>query len=121
MAYKYLVAVVIVFKCVLSFRADLLGTFPAKQLIQYFVSDSDGDAFWHEDVSLWDGSDEDLAKASDLDREWHRRHHQFHTVSLRIQVFHWLFIYSCCWMIFFKPTYVIIFFGIFRLDIVMAS
>lgn len=31
--------------------------------------------------SLWDGSDEKLGKSSDLDREWQRRHDQFHTVS----------------------------------------
>ena len=42
-------------------------------------------------------SDEDLAKASDLDREWQRRRDQFHTVSLPVQV-DWLFLYTCCWI-----------------------
>ena len=97
-----------------------MGAFLAKQLIRYFVSDSNGDVLWYEDASLWDGSDEGLAKASELDREWERRHDQFHTVSLPIQV-HWLSIYSCCWMICFKPCYITIDFGIFRLDIVTAS
>lgn len=30
--------------------------------------------------SMWDDSDEMFDKASDLDREWQRRHEQFHTV-----------------------------------------
>lgn len=33
-----------------------------------------------DDGSLWGDSDEELNKASDLDREWQRRHDQFHTV-----------------------------------------
>ena len=33
-----------------------------------------------EDGSLWGDSDEELDKESDLDREWQRRHDQFHTV-----------------------------------------
>ncbi|KAF5742429.1 hypothetical protein HS088_TW09G00477 [Tripterygium wilfordii] len=33
--------------------------------------------------SFWGGSDEDLDKASDLDREWQRRHDQFHTIGYR--------------------------------------
>ena len=33
-----------------------------------------------EDGSLWGDSDEELDKASDLDREWQKRHDQFHTV-----------------------------------------
>ena len=44
------------------------------------VSDSDGDNLGHEDGSLWDGSDDGVDKVSDLDREWQRRHDQFHTV-----------------------------------------
>lgn len=30
--------------------------------------------------SLWDDSVEELDRESDLDREWQRRHDQFHTV-----------------------------------------
>ncbi|XWS65768.1 hypothetical protein CRYUN_Cryun05aG0141900 [Craigia yunnanensis] len=36
-----------------------------------------------EDGSLWGDSDEELDKASDLDREWQRRHDQFHTIGYR--------------------------------------
>lgn len=32
------------------------------------------------DESTWDDLDENLDVASDLDREWQRRHDQFHTV-----------------------------------------
>ncbi|RDY01326.1 hypothetical protein CR513_15370, partial [Mucuna pruriens] len=32
-----------------------------------------------DDLSLWDGSDDKLESSSDLDREWQRRHDQFHT------------------------------------------
>ncbi|XVE51354.1 hypothetical protein DITRI_Ditri02bG0033600 [Diplodiscus trichospermus] len=33
-----------------------------------------------EDGSLWGDSDEELDRANELDREWQRRHDQFHTV-----------------------------------------
>lgn len=33
-----------------------------------------------DDLSLWDDSDDKLESLSDLDREWQRRHDQFHTV-----------------------------------------
>ncbi|OMO68748.1 hypothetical protein COLO4_29439 [Corchorus olitorius] len=36
-----------------------------------------------EDGSLWGGSDEELHKASELDREWHTRHDEFHTIGYR--------------------------------------
>ncbi|XP_039027167.1 uncharacterized protein LOC120160926 isoform X1 [Hibiscus syriacus] len=36
-----------------------------------------------DDGSLWGGSDEELDKTSDLDREWQRRHDQFHTIGYR--------------------------------------
>ncbi|XVE99851.1 hypothetical protein REPUB_Repub03eG0237200 [Reevesia pubescens] len=36
-----------------------------------------------EDGSLWGDSEEELDKASDLDREWQRRHDQFHTIGYR--------------------------------------
>ncbi|XP_022764941.1 uncharacterized protein YAE1-like [Durio zibethinus] len=36
-----------------------------------------------EDGSLWGDSDDELDKASDLDREWQRRHDQFHTIGYR--------------------------------------
>ncbi|XP_027355411.1 uncharacterized protein LOC113865204 [Abrus precatorius] len=35
------------------------------------------------DGSLWDGSDDKLDSSSDLDREWQRRHDQFHTIGYR--------------------------------------
>lgn len=36
------------------------------------------DDFSRKDLSLWD--DSDLEKSFDLDREWQRRHYQFHSV-----------------------------------------
>ncbi|KAK8614526.1 hypothetical protein V6N13_068326 [Hibiscus sabdariffa] len=36
-----------------------------------------------DDGSLWDSSDEELDKTSDLDREWQRRHDRFHTIGYR--------------------------------------
>ncbi|XP_038891531.1 protein YAE1-like [Benincasa hispida] len=36
-----------------------------------------------DDGSLWGGSDEGLEGTTDLDREWQRRHHQFHTIGYR--------------------------------------
>ncbi|KAF3437460.1 hypothetical protein FNV43_RR20213 [Rhamnella rubrinervis] len=45
--------------------------------------DGDRDDFWHEDGSLWDGADQEVAKESELDREWQRRHDQFHTIGYR--------------------------------------
>ncbi|XP_054787178.1 uncharacterized protein LOC129293311 isoform X2 [Prosopis cineraria] len=45
--------------------------------------DCDGHDLSLEDGSLWDGSDDELDKSSDLDREWRRRHDQFHTLGYR--------------------------------------
>ncbi|KAG4967033.1 hypothetical protein JHK82_032747 [Glycine max] len=36
-----------------------------------------------DDLSLWDESDDKLESSSDLDREWQRRHDQFHTIGYR--------------------------------------
>ncbi|XVE51353.1 hypothetical protein DITRI_Ditri02bG0033600 [Diplodiscus trichospermus] len=36
-----------------------------------------------EDGSLWGDSDEELDRANELDREWQRRHDQFHTIGYR--------------------------------------
>lgn len=36
-----------------------------------------------DDGPLWDVSDEELDRDSDLDREWQRRHDQFHTIGYR--------------------------------------
>jgi len=33
-----------------------------------------------DDLSFWDDSDDKLDSSLDLDREWQRRHDQFHTV-----------------------------------------
>lgn len=40
------------------------------------VLDRGGD----DDLSFWDDSDDKLDSSLDLDREWQRRHDQFHTV-----------------------------------------
>ncbi|KAK9939159.1 hypothetical protein M0R45_015866 [Rubus argutus] len=39
--------------------------------------------FWDEGGSVWDCSDDELDKASDLDREWNRRRDQFHMMGYR--------------------------------------
>lgn len=55
-------------------------------LLFYMISGFNKSDIQDEDGSLWGGSDEELDKTSDLDREWKRRHDQFHTV-LTIQNF----------------------------------
>ncbi|WOG91081.1 hypothetical protein DCAR_0310329 [Daucus carota subsp. sativus] len=46
-------------------------------------SDCLGDVLWNEDGSSWNGSDNDVEKPSDMDREWWRRRDQFHTIGYR--------------------------------------
>ncbi|XP_022138890.1 uncharacterized protein LOC111009960 [Momordica charantia] len=46
-------------------------------------SGSGVDDLCQDDGSLWGGSDEGLEEISDLDREWQRRHDQFHTIGYR--------------------------------------
>lgn len=47
-------------------------------------SDShDGDDLQYEDGPIWDSGGEELDEASELDREWQRRHDQFHTHGYR--------------------------------------
>ncbi|CAK9175094.1 unnamed protein product [Ilex paraguariensis] len=41
------------------------------------------DDLWLEDGSSWNGSIKELDHTSDLDREWHRRRYQFHTIGYR--------------------------------------
>ena len=50
------------------------------------VSDCLGDVLWNEDGSSWNGSDNDVEKPSDMDREWWRRRDQFHTVTLQTEI-----------------------------------
>ena len=50
----------------------------------YLVNFVDGDDLQHEDGPIWDSGGEELDGASELDREWQRRHDQFHTVSRRL-------------------------------------
>ncbi|XP_058107132.1 uncharacterized protein LOC131250807 isoform X2 [Magnolia sinica] len=45
--------------------------------------DNDGDDVWGEDGSFYNVSDDGSGKTSDLDREWERRHNQFHTMASR--------------------------------------
>ncbi|XP_058107130.1 uncharacterized protein LOC131250806 [Magnolia sinica] len=45
--------------------------------------DNDGDDVWGEDGSFYNVSDDGSGKTSDLDREWERRHNQFHTIGYR--------------------------------------
>ncbi|RWR74700.1 Yae1 domain-containing protein [Cinnamomum micranthum f. kanehirae] len=45
--------------------------------------DYDDDDLWCEDGSFYDGSSDGLTKASDLKREWDRRHNQFYTIGYR--------------------------------------
>ncbi|KAL1822513.1 hypothetical protein ACET3Z_009291 [Daucus carota] len=46
-------------------------------------SDCLGDVLWNEDGSSWNGSDNDVEKPSDMDREWWRRRDQFYTIGSR--------------------------------------
>lgn len=46
------------------------------------ILDCDGDEL-HDDGSVWDGFSDGLEKSSELDREWQRRHDQFHTIGYR--------------------------------------
>ncbi|KAJ1428149.1 Essential protein Yae1, N-terminal [Sesbania bispinosa] len=46
------------------------------------MEDSDGDDL-SLDGSLWDASDDKLDSSSDLEREWKRRHDQFHSAGYR--------------------------------------
>ncbi|XP_004507483.1 uncharacterized protein [Cicer arietinum] len=46
------------------------------------LNDCDGDHLSLDD-SLWDDSDDKVDNSSDLDREWQRRHDQFHTIGYR--------------------------------------
>lgn len=48
---------------------------------QGLVAGSGVDDSCKDDGSLWGGSDEGLEETADLDREWQRRHDQFHTVT----------------------------------------
>lgn len=48
--------------------------------MKYFLTDKDKDDLPFDDDCLWDGSDEEVERSSDLDREWQRRRDQFHTV-----------------------------------------
>ncbi|RWR74690.1 Yae1 domain-containing protein [Cinnamomum micranthum f. kanehirae] len=52
--------------------------------VEYLASDDyDDDDLWCEDGSFYDGSSDGLTKASDLKREWDRRHNQFYTIGYR--------------------------------------
>ncbi|XP_010245241.1 PREDICTED: uncharacterized protein LOC104588807 [Nelumbo nucifera] len=57
-----------------------VSTCISHQSDSYECDDSD---LWGEDESLCDGSDNGLNKASELDREWQRRHNEFHTIGYR--------------------------------------
>ncbi|KAI4323492.1 hypothetical protein L6164_023090 [Bauhinia variegata] len=47
------------------------------------LNDCDGDDLGLDDGSVWGSSDDELDKASELDREWQKRHDQFHTMGYR--------------------------------------
>lgn len=52
--------------------------------MHFLVSGCDGgDLLDGDDGSLWGGSDEEFDVETDLDREWQRRHDQFHTIGYR--------------------------------------
>ncbi|XP_028804502.1 uncharacterized protein LOC114759492 [Neltuma alba] len=56
---------------------------PSARNQQNNSNDSDGYDLSHEDGSLSDGLVEELDKSSELDREWQRRHDQFHAFGYR--------------------------------------
>ncbi|KAF8396216.1 hypothetical protein HHK36_017829 [Tetracentron sinense] len=62
-----------------NIQIDRMPTSNSQQNDSY---DSGGDDLWCEDDSLCDGPNEAL-EASDLNREWQRRHNQFHTIGYR--------------------------------------
>lgn len=51
-------------------------------LLVLISADDGSDDLWWEDEN--EGSDDGFSRASLLNREWQRRHEQFHTVSLLI-------------------------------------
>ncbi|GAV78800.1 Yae1_N domain-containing protein [Cephalotus follicularis] len=53
------------------------------QLSKLELDPNDDGDFQKEDGLLWGGSKEELDNASDLDREWQRRHDQLHTIGYR--------------------------------------
>ncbi|KAM6550446.1 hypothetical protein CsatB_000254 [Cannabis sativa] len=63
-------------------KIELDSTSSAKNQALDF-QDSDRDASLLDDESLWNGSDVELDKSSDLDREWQQRRDQFHTMGYR--------------------------------------
>ncbi|CAA0808940.1 Essential protein Yae1- N-terminal [Striga hermonthica] len=46
-------------------------------------NESDADDCWYDDESSYENSVERLDKARDMEREWERRHNQFHTIGYR--------------------------------------
>ncbi|KAF8398301.1 hypothetical protein HHK36_017228 [Tetracentron sinense] len=63
-----------------NIEIDRMPTANSQQTDSY---DCDGDDLWCEDGSLCDSPNQALDKASELDREWQRRHNQFHTIGYR--------------------------------------
>ncbi|KAK6140395.1 hypothetical protein DH2020_025865 [Rehmannia glutinosa] len=47
------------------------------------LHESDPGDLWYDDESSYEESVEKLNKASDMEREWQRRHNQFHTIGYR--------------------------------------
>ncbi|CAK9317061.1 unnamed protein product [Citrullus colocynthis] len=60
-----------------------LGDLSLSDYRQNRPSGSGVDDLCEDDGSLWGGSDEGLEETTDLDREWQRRHDQFHTIGYR--------------------------------------
>ncbi|KAK6928850.1 Essential protein Yae1, N-terminal [Dillenia turbinata] len=55
----------------------------ASNLTRILVSGFEMDGPQYEDGSLFSGSNEEVDKSSDLDREWQRRQNQFHMIGYR--------------------------------------
>ncbi|GMY22640.1 yae1 domain-containing protein 1 [Fagus crenata] len=60
-----------------------LGPNPSSSANDKESDSHDVDDLQHEDVPIWDSSDEEVVGSSELDREWQRRHDQFHTHGYR--------------------------------------
>ncbi|PIA48245.1 hypothetical protein AQUCO_01400668v1 [Aquilegia coerulea] len=69
-------------KTILDAREDTIPKIDTRQ--HNDLSDGDGDNdFWGDDGSICNESNEVLDTSSELEREWQRRHSQFHTIGYR--------------------------------------
>ncbi|KAK6933872.1 Essential protein Yae1, N-terminal [Dillenia turbinata] len=66
-----------------SLSGDLYSSVETLRLSNTESNGFEMDDSQYEDGSLFGGSDKEVEKSSDLDREWQRRQNQFHTIGYR--------------------------------------